>query len=115
METTVSRSGPGHRSFLRHLKELESAVMDPGGLAVQLYSRGLIDRVSKQRASLTSVAQLERSRELLEKLEHKIESEEEGFDTLCSILDPDPTMEDICNKLRATRGSHNSLANQLAI
>ena len=95
---------PGYRSFRKHLKELESAVTDPGGLAVQLYCNGLIDQVVRQRASLTSVTQLERSRELLQKLEDKIKSDEGIFDTFLSILAPNPTMEDICTKLRATRG-----------
>ena len=94
----------GHRAFLEHIQELESAVTDPGGLAVQLYAKGLIDQVTRQRASLTSVTQLERSRELLEKLEQKIKSDEAIFDIFLSILAPNPTMEDICTKLRATRG-----------
>ena len=51
-------------------------VTDPGGLAVELYSNGLIDRVARERASLATVAPLERSRELLQKLENRIESEE---------------------------------------
>ena len=96
---------PGYLSFLKHLKELESAVTDPGGLAVELYSNGLIDRVTRQRASLVSVTQLERSRELLQKLEDKIESEEAAFEKFLSILVRDPTFEDVCTKLRATRGN----------
>ena len=101
--STCSR--PDYLSFLKHLKELESAVTDPGGQAVELYSNGLIDRVTRQRTSLASVTQLERSRELLQKLEDKIESEESVFDLLISILVKHPTMEDICTKLKTTRGS----------
>ena len=108
MAGTATCSRPGYLSFLKHLKELESAVTDPGGLAVELYSNGLIDRVTRQRASLISVTQLERCRELLQKLEDKIESEEAAFEKFLSILAPDPTFEDVCTKLRATRG--NSLA-----
>ncbi|CAI8029659.1 hypothetical protein GBAR_LOCUS16830 [Geodia barretti] len=103
MAGTATCSRPGYLSFLKHLKELESAVTDPGGLAVELYSNGLIDRVTRQRASLVSVTQLERSRELLQKLEDKIESEESVFDLLISILVKHPTMEDICTKLKTTR------------
>ena len=58
----TSRSRPGHHSFRRHLSELELAVTDPGRLAVELYSIGLIDRVARQRASLGSVVSVERSR-----------------------------------------------------
>ena len=103
--TGTSSSRPGYGSFLKHLKELESAVTDPGGLAVQLYSKGLIDQVTRQRASLTSVTQLERSRGLLQKMEDKIKSDEAIFDIFLFILARDPTMEDICTKLRVTRGS----------
>ena len=79
--------------------------MDPGGLAVHLYAKGLIDKLTLQRAQLHSGTTLERSRELLLNLEAKIEKEEAAFDKLLSILDADPTMEEICKKLRATRGT----------
>ena len=104
MAASLMRSRPGHHSFRRHLSELELAVTDPGRLAVELYSIGLIDRVARQRASLGSVVSVERSRELLLSLESKIEQDEGNFDKFLSILDRNPTMEDICEKLRATRG-----------
>ena len=79
---------------------------DPGGLATSLYQEGLIDRLAWQRADNTlSLAVLERSRELLQKVEVKIEQEEAAFDTFLSILSRDPSMEDICRQLKATRGS----------
>ena len=105
MSGTSTCSRPGYGSFLKHLKELESAVTDPGGLAVELYSNGLIDRVAKERASLMALAPIERSRELLQKLEDKIKSREALFEKFLSILVRDPTFEDICTKLRATRGN----------
>ena len=105
MAGTSTCSRPGYLSFLKHLKELESAVTDPGGLAVELYSNGLIDKVAKERASLISLAPVERSRELLQKLEDRIESQEAVFEKFLSILVGDPTFEDICTKLRATRGN----------
>lgn len=72
---------------------------------MELYSIGLVDRVARQRASLGSVVSVERSRELLLSLESKIEQDEGNFDKFLSILDRNPTMEDICEKLRATRGN----------
>ena len=104
MASISTCSRPGYVSFLKHLKELESAITDPGGLAVELYSNGLIDKVARERASLATVAPLERSRELLQKLENRIESEEAAFDRFLSILARDPTMEDVCEKLRANKG-----------
>ena len=103
MASISTCSRPGYRSFLKHLKELESAITDPG-LAVELYSNGLIDKVARERASLATVAPLERSRELLQKLENRIESDEAAFDRFLSILARDPTMEDVCEKLRANKG-----------
>ena len=105
MAGTATCSRPGYLSFRKHLKELESAVTDPGGLAVELYSDGLIDKVTLQKASLASVTQLERSRELLLKLEDKIKSQEDAFEKFLSILVRYPTFEDICTKLRGTRGN----------
>ena len=105
MAGTSTCSRPGYLSFLKHLKELESAVTDPGGLAVELYSNGLIDKVAKERASLISLAPVERSRELRQKLEDRIEPQEAVFEKFLSILVRDPTFEDLCTKLRATRGN----------
>ena len=91
--------------FRKHLKALETAVTDPGGLATSLYQEGLIDPLARQRALNTpSLSALERCRELLQKVEVKIENEETAFDTFLSILSRDPSMEDMCSRLRATRG-----------
>ena len=81
-----------------------TAITDPRGLAVELYSKGLIDNLTLQRMNISLLAQLERSQELLQKLEVKIAENKKAFDTFLSILDPHPTMEDICRDLRATRG-----------
>ena len=96
-----------YRSFLQHLNALETAITDPGGLATLLYQEGLIDRLAWQRADNTlSLAVLERSRELLQKVEVKIENEEEAFDKFLSILSRDPSMEDICRRLRTTLSTY---------
>ena len=93
------------RSFRTHLKALETAITDPGGLATSLRQESLIDRLAWQRALNTpSLSALERCRELLQKVEVKIENEEAAFDTFLSILSRDPSKEDICERLRTTRG-----------
>lgn len=79
--------------------------MDPGGLATNLYAEGLIDKLAWQRAQLQSATTLERSRELLQKLEVKIEKEKTAFNTFLSVLDEDPTMNEICGMLRAAVGT----------
>ena len=93
------------RSSRTHLKALETAITDPGGLATSLYQEGLIDRLAWQRAEIASAAVLERSRELLQKVMVKIENEEPAFDKFVSILSEDPSMEDVCRRLRTTRGT----------
>ena len=72
---------------------------------MELYRIGLVDRVARQRASVGSVVSVERSRELLQTLESKIEQDEGICDKFLSVLDRNPTMEDICEKMRATRGT----------
>ena len=95
------------RSFRKHLKALETAITDPGGLATSLHQEGLIDSLAWQRADNTpSLAVRERGRELLQKVEVKIENKEAAFDTFLSILSKDSSMEDICRQLRATRGTY---------
>ena len=94
----------GSLSLRKHVNALERAITDPGGLATSLYQEGLIDTLAWQRALTPSLAVLERNRELLQKVEAKIENEEAAFDKFLSILSRDPSMEDICERLRATRG-----------
>ena len=54
-----------HCSIRTHLKALETAITDPGGLATSLYQEGLIDNLAWQKSEIASAAVLERSRELL--------------------------------------------------
>ena len=95
-----------HRSIRTHLKALETAITDPGGLATSLHQEGLIDRLAWQRAEIASAAVLERSRELLQKVMVKIEDDEAAFEKFVSILSEDPSMEDMCRRLRTTRGTY---------
>ena len=69
------------------MASLRTAITDPGGLALELYSKGLIDILARQIINTPSLPQLERSQELVEKLEVKIAENEEAFDTFLSILD----------------------------
>ena len=95
-----------HRSIRTHLKALGTAITDPGGLATSLYQEGLVDNLAWQRAGIASAAVLERSRELLQKVMVKIENKEAAFDKFLSILSEYPSMEDVCRKLRTTRGTY---------
>ena len=102
---STQHSSNDYRAFVQHMAPLRTAITDPGGLALELYSEGLIDMLARQKINTPSLPQLERSQELVEKLEVKIAENEKAFDTFLSILDRDPTMEDICRELRATRGN----------
>ena len=73
------------RSIRTHLKALETAITDPGGVATSLYQERLIDRLAWQRAEIAPAAVLERSRELLQKVMVKIEDDEAAFDKFLSI------------------------------
>ena len=102
---STQHSSYEYRAFVQHMAALRTAITDPGGLALELYSEGLIDMLARQKINTPSLTQLERSQELVEKLEVKIAESKKAFDTFLSILDPHPTMEDICRDLRATRGT----------
>ena len=95
---------PGYRAFLTHLDALRTAITDPGHLATQLYSAGLIDQLAHQNANLDAVAPLNRSGQLLTALDGRLATDEGAFDKLLSILMSDPVMEDMCRKLRDTKG-----------
>ena len=100
-----------HRSIRTHLKTLETAITDPGGLATSLYQEGLIDNLAWQRAEIASAAVPERSRELLQKVMVKIGNDEAAFDKFVSILRKDPSMEDLSRIiLETTPGTYLFLA-----
>ena len=103
----MAARSPSHRAFLKHLDDLEVATTDPEGLATQLYADGLIDRLALQRANPAEGTQLERSRKVLQTLDAKLQTNTGGFDVFLSILDRDPTMVDMCRKLRDTRGMYS--------
>ena len=100
---------PGYEAFLVHLGSLLTAITDPGGLATDLYSQGLISRLSYQRAHLLSLAPLERSQDLLSALDSKLSSDESAFDKFLTVLGKDAVMEDICTMLWESRGKRNQL------
>ena len=68
-----------HSAFVQHMAPLRIAITDPGGLALELYSEGLIDMLARQKINTPSLPQLERSQELVEKLEVKIAENEIRF------------------------------------
>ena len=97
----------GYEAFLVHLGSLLTAITDPGGLATDLYSQGLISRLSYQRAHLLSLAPLERSQDLVSALDSKLSSDESAFDKFLTVLGKDAVMEDICTMLWESRGKRN--------
>ena len=101
------RKSAGYRAFLTHLDALRTAITDPGHLATQLYSEGLITQLAHQRASLATLAPLERSNELLTTLDGRLATDEGAFDKFLSVLSSDPVMEEMYRKLRETRGERN--------
>ena len=98
------RKSAGYRAFLAHLDALRTAITDPGHLATQLYSAGLITQLAHQRAGLTTLAPLERSNELLTALDGRLATDDGAFDKFLSVLSSDPVMEEMCSKIRETRG-----------
>lgn len=101
---TSSSQNPGYGAFLVHLDRLRTAITDPGGLATGLYARGLIDRLNYQRATLTTLSQLERSQDLLRVLDGRLASDAGAFDTFLTVMGQDPVMEEICQLLWESRG-----------
>ena len=98
------RKSAGYRAFLTHLDALRTAITEPGHLATQLYSAGLISQLAHQNANLDTVAPLNRSGQLLTTLDGRLATDEGAFDKFLSVLSSDPVMEDMYRKLRDTKG-----------
>ena len=106
---SAHHKGPGYRAFLMHLDALKTAITDPGHLATQLYSAGLITQLAHQNSNLDTVAPvpLKRSSQLLTALDGKLATDEGAFDKFLSVLSSDPVMEEMYRKVRETRGERN--------
>ena len=100
----TSQQSPGYRAFIAHLDSLRTAITDPGHLAIQLYSAGLITQLAHQNANLDTVAPLNRSGQLLTALDGRLATDEGAFDKFLSVLSSDPVMEEMYRKLRDTKG-----------
>ena len=102
----VSRRGQsaGFMAFRQLSGSLLRAIQDPVVLAWDLNSRGLIDSQVRQQACLTTMTVQQRVSGLLDALEGKIASDEAAFDIFLSVLSQDPVMEEVWQKLKATRG-----------
>ena len=101
---SAHHKGAGYRAFFTNLDALRTAITDPGYLATQLYSAGLINQLAHQRAGLATLAPLERSNELLTALDGRLATDEGAFDKFLLLLSSDPVMEDMYRKLRDSKG-----------
>ena len=98
------RQGPGHGAFITHIDTLRGAITDPGHLATQLYAKGLIPSLTHEEANLDTLATSIRSQKLLSALDGRIASDDGAFDKFLEVLSPNPVMEELCGKLRESRG-----------
>ena len=91
------------RAFLKCFAVLNDGISDPGWLAIQLYSRGMISRDMRRKIEALSVPI--QTRKLLSAVEDQIiSSPESKFRDFLDILHSEPSLEHLARKLEEAYG-----------
>ena len=91
------------RTFRQHFHDLETAITAPEDLIAKLYSEEMISKGARDEAYHESTRQ-RRCHSLLTAVESKILINEAAFDKFLSVLSQEAVMEELCTKLRETKG-----------
>ena len=89
---------------------MSDGISDPGRLATQLYSRGMISRDMRQAAQLETLPAPDQTRKLLSAIEGQIiTSPTFKFRELLDILHSEPSLEHLAKKLKKAYTPYSKL------
>ena len=89
-----------YQAFQSSFAVLSDGISDPGWLAIQLFSRGMISRNARQEAELVAISASVRTRKLLSAVEDQIvTSPTSKFRNFLGTLYGEPSLEHLARKL----------------
>ena len=95
---------PACEAFRKHFADLRIVIQDPGVLAGELYSEDIITADERKAACYQYHDGSMRTSNLLSAVESKIEVDPGKFDVFLSVLAKQPSMSDLCKRMRDTYG-----------
>ena len=95
---------PAYEAFRKHSADLRTVIQDPDDLAWDLYSEDIITADEREAACYHMHDGSMRTSSMLSAVESKIEVDPGKFDVFLSVLAKQPSMSDLCKRMRDTYG-----------
>ena len=95
---------PAYEAFRTHSADLRTVIQDPKDLAWELYSKDIITADERKAACYHMHDESTRTSSMLSAVESKIEVDPGKFDVFLSVLAKQPSMSDLCKRMRDTYG-----------
>ena len=93
---------PAYETFRKHSADLLTVIQDPGVLAWELYAKNITPAAVRDAANNTMHERGKRTSDLLAAVDSRIVVDPGAFDVFLSVLDKQPSMSDLCGKMRET-------------
>ena len=91
---------PEYHTFREHYERLYHAIQDPLTLATQLFSRGIITSVVKEKVTVSALTRLEKNDALLTAVLGRIRTDPRMFYELLSTLNEDTSMQSLVKSMQ---------------
>ena len=93
-----------YETFRKHSADLLTVIQDPGVLAWELYSKDIITVDERDAACYHLHGRSMRTLNLLSAVESRIKVDPGTFDVFLSVLAKQPSMSDLCRRMRDAYG-----------
>ena len=100
---------PAFEAFRKHSADLLTVIQDPEVLAWDLYSKDIITVDERDAACYHLHGRNMRTSNLLSAVESRIKVNPGAFDVLLSVLAKQPSMSDLCGRMKDTYGEWGKL------
>ena len=93
---------PAYEAFRKHSADLLTAIQDPEVLASELYAENIIPAAVRDAATYMMHERDVRTSNLLMAVKSQIKVDPEAFDVFLSVLAKQPSMSDLCKRIKET-------------
>ena len=100
---------PAYEAFRKHSADLLTVVQDPEVLVWELYAQNIIPAAVCDAVAYPMHEKGARTSKLLMAVESKIKVDPRAFNVLLSVLAKQPSMSDLCRRMKDTYGEWGKL------
>ena len=102
MATSRENFNPAYETFHKHSADLLMVIQDPEVLAWELYAENIIPPAVRNAAAYVTHERGVRTSNLLIAVESQIKVDPKMFDVFLSVLARQPSMSDLCGRMKDT-------------